>query len=82
MANDNFIDIIYFIRQAATKKQLEMLRTDDVSLESMLEGNDSIFANLQENLKIEDGKKKPTSGKVAPSARISKPGTTKFFLVF
>ncbi|XP_014470110.1 PREDICTED: clusterin-associated protein 1 [Dinoponera quadriceps] len=38
-------------RQAATKKQLEQMRAEDTSFESMMEGNDSIFAtNLQEPL--------------------------------
>ncbi|KYN14717.1 Clusterin-associated protein 1 [Trachymyrmex cornetzi] len=38
-------------RQAATKKQLEQLKTEDTNFESMMEGNDSIFAtNLQEPL--------------------------------
>ncbi|KAG5320759.1 CLUA1 protein, partial [Acromyrmex heyeri] len=38
-------------RQAATKKQLEQLRTEDTNFESMMEGNDSIFAtNLHEPL--------------------------------
>ncbi|XP_011641997.1 clusterin-associated protein 1 [Pogonomyrmex barbatus] len=38
-------------RQAATKKQLEQMRAEDSSFESMIEGNDSIFAtNLQEPL--------------------------------
>ncbi|KYN37233.1 Clusterin-associated protein 1 [Trachymyrmex septentrionalis] len=38
-------------RQAATKKQLEQLRGEDTNFESMMEGNDSIFAtNLQEPL--------------------------------
>ncbi|XP_018049084.1 PREDICTED: clusterin-associated protein 1 [Atta colombica] len=38
-------------RQAATKKQLEQLRAEDTNFESMMEGNDSIFAtNLQEPL--------------------------------
>ncbi|EGI66550.1 Clusterin-associated protein 1 [Acromyrmex echinatior] len=38
-------------RQAATKKQLEQLRAEDTNFESMMEGNDSIFAtNLHESL--------------------------------
>ncbi|XP_011873483.1 PREDICTED: clusterin-associated protein 1 [Vollenhovia emeryi] len=38
-------------RQAATKKQLEQMRSEDTNFESMMEGNDSIFAtNLQEPL--------------------------------
>ncbi|KAH0956014.1 hypothetical protein HN011_009691 [Eciton burchellii] len=38
-------------RQAATKKQLEQMRAEDSSFESIMEGNDSIFAtNLQESL--------------------------------
>lgn len=38
-------------RQAATKKQLEQMRAEDTNFESMMEGNDSIFAtNLQEPL--------------------------------
>ncbi|XP_020291052.1 clusterin-associated protein 1 [Pseudomyrmex gracilis] len=38
-------------RQAATKKQLEQMRAEDSSFESMMEGNDSIFStNLQESL--------------------------------
>ncbi|XP_011162928.2 clusterin-associated protein 1 isoform X2 [Solenopsis invicta] len=38
-------------RQAATKKQLEQMRAEDTNFESMMEGNDSIFAtNLQESL--------------------------------
>lgn len=32
-------------RQAATKRQLEQLRGEDTSFESMMEGNDSIFIN-------------------------------------
>lgn len=32
-------------RQAATKRQLEKLRGEDASFESMMEGNDSIFIN-------------------------------------
>ncbi|XP_070172397.1 clusterin-associated protein 1 [Polyergus mexicanus] len=38
-------------RQAATKKQLEQMRAEDSNFESMMEGNDSLFAtNLQEPL--------------------------------
>ncbi|XP_012283918.1 clusterin-associated protein 1 isoform X2 [Orussus abietinus] len=38
-------------RQAATRKQLELMRSKDVTFESTIEGNDSIFgANLQEPL--------------------------------
>lgn len=32
-------------RQAATKRQLEQLRGEDASFESIMEGNDSIFTN-------------------------------------
>lgn len=43
--------LIICYRQAATKKQLEQMRAEDTSFESMMEGNDSIFAtNLQEPL--------------------------------
>ena len=44
-------NIIFDRRQTATKKQLEQMRTEDTNFESMMEGNDSIFAtNLQEPL--------------------------------
>lgn len=37
-------------RQAETKRKLEQLRSEDVSFESMVEGNDLIFgASLQES---------------------------------
>ncbi|XP_012256437.2 clusterin-associated protein 1 [Athalia rosae] len=37
-------------RQAATKKQLEQLRGEDVTLEGLLEGSDSIFNSNQETI--------------------------------
>ncbi|XP_033211233.1 clusterin-associated protein 1 [Belonocnema kinseyi] len=64
-------------RQAATKKQLEQLRSEDVSFESLLEGNDSIFThNLQDPLALGDvdkrasEKNKPETGR-SSKARIS-----------
>ena len=49
-----FLEIRVY-RQAATEKQLEKLRSEDVSFESLLEGNDSIFTNnLQGALTLGD----------------------------
>lgn len=47
----NLLYYFFDYRQAATKKQLEQMRAEDSSFESMMEGNDSLFAtNLQEPL--------------------------------
>ena len=60
-----------FYRQAATKKQLEQLRSEDVSFESLLEGNDSIFTNnLQDPLALGDIDKR-ASDKTKPGIIIN-----------
>ncbi|XP_011335796.1 clusterin-associated protein 1 [Ooceraea biroi] len=62
-------------RQAATKKQLEQMRSEDSSFENMMEGNDSIFAtNLQESLVTPLTNPEAAAEKSGQSARI-KPTT-------
>ncbi|KMQ95104.1 clusterin-associated protein 1 [Lasius niger] len=65
-------------RQAATKKQLEQMRAEDSNFESMMEGNDSLFAtNLQEPLVTSlANPETTTTEKSGQSARI-KPSTGK-----
>ncbi|XP_031782063.1 clusterin-associated protein 1 isoform X1 [Nasonia vitripennis] len=58
-------------RQAATKKQLEQLRIDDANIDSIIEGNDSIFnTNLQNSLALGEGERKPSEN-ANPDARKS-----------
>ncbi|XP_029172706.1 clusterin-associated protein 1 isoform X2 [Nylanderia fulva] len=67
-------------RQAATKKQLEQMRGEDSNFESMMEGNDSLFAtNLQEplvtslaNPETTTTEKSGQSARIKPSAKASK----------
>ncbi|XP_072764805.1 clusterin-associated protein 1 [Anoplolepis gracilipes] len=64
-------------RQAATKKQLEQMRAEDSSFESMMEGNDSLFAtNLQEPLVTPLTNPEITTEKSGQSANV-KPSTGK-----
>ncbi|KAL6433679.1 hypothetical protein ACFW04_005747 [Cataglyphis niger] len=64
-------------RQAATKKQLEQMRAEDSSFESMMEGNDSLFAtNLQEPLVTSLTNPETAAEKSGQSAHV-KPSTGK-----
>ncbi|XP_050455339.1 clusterin-associated protein 1 [Cataglyphis hispanica] len=64
-------------RQAATKKQLEQMRAEDSSFESMMEGNDSLFAtNLQEPLVTSLTNPETATEKSGQSAHV-KPSTGK-----
>lgn len=76
-------DTINCYRQAATKKQLEQMRAEDTSFESMMEGNDSIFVtNLQEPLVTPlTNPETTTVEKSGQSARV-KPGTDHFILQY
>lgn len=71
--------IIFNYRQAATKKQLEQMRAEDSNFESMMEGNDSLFAtNLQEPLVTSlANPETTTTEKSGQSARI-KPSNNNF----
>ncbi|XP_012283917.1 clusterin-associated protein 1 isoform X1 [Orussus abietinus] len=65
-------------RQAATRKQLELMRSKDVTFESTIEGNDSIFgANLQEPLGLGELDGQPVD-KSGPDVR-GKTGKRKVF---
>ncbi|KAG8041384.1 hypothetical protein G9C98_002372 [Cotesia typhae] len=44
-------------RQAATKRQLEQLRGEDVSFETIMEGNDSIFTNNIRPLNLDEAER-------------------------
>ncbi|XP_043482494.1 clusterin-associated protein 1 [Leptopilina heterotoma] len=60
-------------RQAATKKQLEQLRAEDVSFETLLEGNDSIFTNnLQDPLALGEMEKRVPENTARETGRASK----------
>lgn len=60
-------------RQAATKKQLEQLRAEDVSFETLLEGNDSIFTNnLQDHLALGNVEKRVPENTARQTGRASK----------
>lgn len=60
-------------RQAATKKQLEQLRAEDVSFETLLEGNDSIFTNnLQDPLALGEVEKRVPENTARETGRASK----------
>ncbi|KAG7189457.1 hypothetical protein KM043_017153 [Ampulex compressa] len=64
-------------RQAATKKQLERMRAEDVSFESMMEGNDSILPpNLQEPLALTEVEKQNADKTVKSSRVPSEAGRT------
>ncbi|EFN77153.1 Clusterin-associated protein 1 [Harpegnathos saltator] len=63
-------------RQAATRKQLEQMRAEDTSFESMMEGNDSIFAtNLQEPLVASLTNPKATAAEKSVESAHVKPAT-------
>lgn len=63
-------------RQAATKKQLEQLRAEDVSFESMMEGSELVFGTgLQESsLGLGDVEKQNTEKNVQQSTSRTKTG--------
>lgn len=65
-------------RQAATKKQLEQMRAEDSNFESMMEGNDSLFAtNLQEPLVTSLANPETTTTEKSGQSAHVKPSTGK-----